>query len=313
MRKLHVPGVAIAIVDAHGALLVSAFGYADASKHVRVEGSTVFEAASLGKPLFCYAVLHHSGGPAFDLDRPISDYLGSPVAADPAAATITARQLFSHTSGLVFSAADHKRRLLFRPGSEWKYSGLGYLVVQHAVERLWREPLDQLVSETVTRRLGMAGTYYVSPRGEHATVAVGHDRQGHALPRIQWTTASAASSLRSSAVDYGRFVSAMLAGVRCGDEAATAMLKPQAVVDRKLSLFWGLGWAVAKPHGDSVFLHWGSNPGFKSLALGAPVRNLGMVVMTNADNGLELATALVPAVYGRDYAFLKFFMLHPDD
>lgn len=313
MRRFHVPGVAIAILDARGPSTLLSYGYADLSTGTRVQDDTVFEAASLGKPLFCYAVLHHAGMHAFDPDRPIANYLGSEAILDPASAAITGRQLFSHSSGLAAVGPEHHLQMVWRPGTAWHYSGAGYLIVQRAVERLWHEPLQRLVAETVTEPLGMVHTSYLPPHDAGATVATGYDRQGHQLPVATWASASAASSLHTSATDYGRFVSAMLAGIDSGDARTREMIRPQIAVDRKLALFWGTGWAVAKPHGDNVFLHWGSNPGFKSLALGSVSRNLGMVVLTNGDNGLEVATALVPIVFGRHFAFLKFRMLHPND
>ena len=84
-------------------------------------------------------------------------------------------------------------------------------------------------------------------------------------------------------------------------------------VDRALSLSWGLGWALASSGRERLFLHWGSNPGYKALAVGSIDRSMALVVLTNGDNGLELATALVPKAFGREYPFLRFNMLHPDD
>lgn len=314
MSHFHVPGVAIAIVNSSGEMFVARYGYTDDSKRVPVDGATVFEAASLGKPLFCYAVLHRVGPPRFNADRAVAEYMGSPFAAETLAAKITGRQLLSHTSGLIFSELDQRRHVVVNPGSQWQYSGLGYSILQQAVERLWSKPLEDLVFETVTGPLGMANTSYVPPRGAQAILALGHDRQGRPRARTESPSASAASSLHTSASDYGRFVRVMLAGLRKnGDVGAAQMVEPQVEVDGDLSLYWGLGWALAKVDADTVFLHWGSNPGYKSLALGSMTQDVGMVVLTNADNGLEVATALVPVVFGRDYAFLKFNMLHPDD
>lgn len=312
MQELHVPGVAIAMVDRGGPILMAAYGYTDESKATPIQDTTVFEAASLGKPLFSYAVLQHEGDPPFDLDRPVADYLDAPLATEPESATITGRQILSHTSGLVFSESDGRRHVASPPGSQWHYSGLGFSVLQEAVEQLWSESLEELVHETVTGPLKMENSSYL-PR-ESMTLALGHDRQGSRMAKTVWSSASAASSLHTSVSDYGRFMSAMLAGLRENDNSVAArMVEPQIEVDGTLNLSWGLGWAIAQQDDETVFLHWGSNPGFKSLALGSVEHGIGMVVLTNGDNGLELATALVPIVFGHDYPFLKFYMLHPDD
>jgi CubicO group peptidase (beta-lactamase class C family) len=312
MREFNVAGVAIAIVNAHANVLVTTFGHVDDPESASIQGTTIFELASLGKPLFCYAVLHHKGAPPLDLDQPIAQYLESPVAQDPLASQITAGQILSHTSGLSFSESDKQRHVLFRPGSQWQYSGLGYSVLQQGLERLWGEPLEKLTVEAVTARLGMKNTSYVSDASQ-PMLALGHDREGRLVAGTDWSSADVASSLHSTAVDYGRFVTAMLDGLAKGDPAAARMVEPRVEVDHALSLYWGLGWAIAKPPGDTILLHWGSNPGYKSLALASVAQDVGMVVLTNADNGLEIATRLVPVVFGHDYPFLRFYMLHPTD
>ncbi|MCB1033011.1 MAG: beta-lactamase family protein, partial [Acidobacteria bacterium] len=312
MEELHVPGLAPSVVDSTGPVLTLVYGTAEVSGTRPVEASTVFEAASLGKPLFAAAVLRYGGEPPLDLDRPLVEVLGRPPASDPAAAEITGRHCLSHSSGLTFSEEEDRRTVDFRPGSRWRYSGLGYAVLQQAVEALWGQPLDELARTSVTGTLGMGDSSYLPP-AQLSRLAQGHDREGRPLPRSVWSAASAASSLHTTVGDYGRFLSLMLSQLAEGDGVAEEMIRPQVPVEEELGLFWGLGWAVAREGNETLFLHWGSNPGFKSLAVGSVDQGLAFIVLTNGDNGLELATSLVPMVLGRDYAFLDFFMLHPDD
>lgn len=314
MERYRVPGVAIAVVDADGPVHMAAYGYTNASQSARVRNTTVFEAASLGKPLFAYAILHYEAERPFDPNTPVAKYSGAPFVDDPEGSTITGRQLLSHSSGLIFSEAEGKRLVAFPPGSRWQYSGLGFVVLQSALEEYWGQSLEELLRRAVTGPLGMKATSYLPPMQGSATLASGHDREGHELPPARWAAASAASSLHTSALDYGRFLSTVLAELLSGIDGRTArMIEPQVEVDDALDLWWGLGWAVADNESDTVFLQWGSNPGFKSLALGSLREKLGMVVLTNGDNGLEIATTLVPIVFGHDYPFLNFYMLHPDD
>jgi hypothetical protein len=62
-----------------------------------------------------------------------------------------------------------------------------------------------------------------------------------------------------------------------------------------------------------VLFHWGSNPGFKSFVFADRSSHVGLVMLTDGDNGLELAQQLVRVVTGRRYAFLRFYMLRPTD
>ena len=315
MARYHIPGVAIAVVDASGPRLVRGFGHTDTSRRVPVDPTTVFEAASLGKPLFAYAVIERARQPGFDLDTPVQTYLQAAIAADPRATQITARNLLNHTSGIVYLESKDRRAIASVPGSMWAYSGLGYSVLQDALERVNGTSIDAWIRGTLATSLAMSRTGYLGPVTRSATFALGHARRSNALPPSSWPRASAASSLHTSASDYGRFLSHILAELTNGTASATAalMLMPHVAVDPSLDLSWGLGWAVARARDDTLFLHWGSNPGFKSLAVGSVRQGLGFVVLTNGDHGLELATALVPLVFGVDYPFLEFFMLHPDD
>jgi CubicO group peptidase (beta-lactamase class C family) len=316
MGKYRVPGAAVAHIE-HGRLrAVQGFGFTDDTRTNPVEPEgTVFEAASLGKPLFSYAVIQSALAGTIDLDAPVEEYLGSRVASDPAGRRITAAHLLSHSSGLAFQPAEGKRVLTADPGSQWQYSGLGFLVLQQAIEHVSRSSLDLFIRRALTEPLGMRGTSFVSPDVGSA-VAIGHDREGREMPRTKLDGASAASSLRTNVVDYARFVERMFLDLSAPSGKSTVgqlMLQPRLSVDPALGLSWGLGWGVASVNGEALFLHWGSNPGFKSLVVGSVDRGLGLIVLTNSDNGLELATALVPQVFGHEYPFLQFKMLHPDD
>lgn len=317
MEKHRVPGVAVAYIEQGRLRAAQGFGFTDHTRTNQIEaGATVFEAASLGKPLFSYAVVQSAQSKQIDLDAPIADYLGSRVVADPNGHSMTAAHLLSHSSGLTFSPTEGRRWLARPPGSQWQYSGLGFVVLQQAIERVFGRSLDEFIRQALTKRLEMHRTTFSWADNPLVVLAIGHDRQGDAVPRTKWRDASAASSLHTTAIDYARFMEQMFIDLSAGSDGSTVgrvMIRPRIEVDRALGLWWGLGWALASENGEVLFLHWGSNPGYKSLVVGSVSRALGLVVLTNGDNGLELATALVPLVLGRQYSFLRFKMLHPDD
>ncbi|MCB0274959.1 MAG: beta-lactamase family protein [Calditrichaeota bacterium] len=312
MADYHVPGVSYAVVSADGILLEGDFGYSDVAKQIPVTPKSVFQAASLGKPLFAYSVLKHLHPQILDVSKPLAPYLKQTFAADPAAGRITGAQFLSHSAGLVYSEEHQRREIAFPPGSRWQYSGLGYGVMQQAVEVIAGKPLDLWMKATVLDPLQMSESAFRSPE---STIVKGYNRQGEETDTQRWSYPNAGSSLNCTAADYGRFISQTLRElVRTGERGPSPTMFREAVtVDSALGLSWGLGWALAGADGKSYFLHWGSNPGFKSLAIGSVEGNLGLVILTNGDNGLELATALVPLVFGKRLPFLDFYMLHPDD
>ena len=76
------------------------FGRAIEDPAQPVSEETVFEAASLGKPVFAYAVLRMADAGVLDLDRPLYDYLPLPDANNPRMKRVTPRHVLSHTTGL---------------------------------------------------------------------------------------------------------------------------------------------------------------------------------------------------------------------
>ena len=100
MAKYRVPGVAVALIEEGHLESELAFGYADLASETRVRPSTLFEAASLGKPLFAYAVVQRAVAGEIDLEAEVDAYLSGGLPSDPDARRITAAHLLSHTSGL---------------------------------------------------------------------------------------------------------------------------------------------------------------------------------------------------------------------
>src|SRR5215210_5440517 len=94
-----VPGLALGIIEGKR-VYRRGFGDAIEESAQPVSDETVFEAASLGKPVFAYAVLRLVDAGVIDLDRPLYDYLPLPDADNSRMKRVTARHVLSHTTGL---------------------------------------------------------------------------------------------------------------------------------------------------------------------------------------------------------------------
>ena len=309
MRAEHVPHVAVAVVRGDGTIVDTVLS----SGAQAATPGDVFEAASLTKPVFAALVMSLIRDSVIRLDAPLSSYPGWPRMSDPRAGAITIAMVLSHSSGLGNGDADSAKRLAFDPGHGWRYSGAAYRYLQRVVEHATGQPLDTLLRTRVFAPLGMGRSSMVDAARPESAWFVGHDRAGRPLPRDRFVRASASTSLRTTARDYARFLQAVMAGGRDGSPLwradVAAMLEPRASADSSLGIRWGLGWALVGP----VLFHWGSNPGFKSFVFADRTSHVGLVMLTDGDNGLELAPQLVRAVTGRRYAFLRFYMLHPTD
>ncbi|HEY5409305.1 MAG TPA: serine hydrolase domain-containing protein [Caulobacteraceae bacterium] len=308
MAEAKLTGVSLAVIRAGEIEALEAYGYADLAAQKRASPSTVFEVASLGKPVFAYAVLKLADAGLLDLDEPLRALAPDFIEADGRAETITARHVLGHTSGLPnWRSAERPLRCHFVPGARFSYSGEGYLYLQRAAERLTGEPLDALTRRLVFAPLGMNGSSYDGAALPSVDMAVPHDQAGQSLPKAR-RTPNAASSLHSTAQDYARFLQAVLGGEGLSVETARQWLQPNrrtptpffAALDPTgdpplhPTVAWGLGWGV---EGDSgVFFHWGSNPGFKSFILGSVPERSALVVLSTGPAELALGPALTAAL-----------------
>jgi CubicO group peptidase (beta-lactamase class C family) len=196
---------------------------------------------------------------------------------------------------------------------DWSYSGTGYVVLQRALEGVGGRGLDLVARERLFAPLGLSSMTY---RPEESPMGVrGHDRSGAPLPFRGSPVPNAGSSLRASALDYARFL-LHVAGIADAPSPSAwiRLARPRTSVRSDLRLHWGLGWALERDlRGGVTAFHWGSNPGFKSFALVDPERELGLVILTNGDHGLELVEEVVGILDPKPHPLFEFYMLHPDD
>ena len=172
-----VPGLAMAIIDS-GRLWIRGFGHAIEEPARLVSDQTVFEAASLGKPLFAYAVLRLVDGKLLDLDRPLFDYLPTPEANNPRMKRVTPRHVLSHTTGLPnWRQQPGPLEPASEPGKSFSYSGEGYFYLQRVVEMVTGKPFARVMREQVLDPLGMKETSYVWLPEFESRMAAGYDGQ----------------------------------------------------------------------------------------------------------------------------------------
>src|SRR4051794_38435740 len=192
MQSAQVPGMSIAIV--HGDdVRVQTFGVTNAKSSERVTDKTVFEAASLSKTVFAYAVMKLVEEGRLDLDKPLSQYVREPFIDDPRVDKITARVVLSHRTGFPNWRRDKPLQILFEPGTRFSYSGEGYVYVQRAVEAITNEPFDTFMRRVVFDPLGMTDSSYVWQPAYETGKAWSHDESGNVATRDVMRTPFSAS------------------------------------------------------------------------------------------------------------------------
>ena len=172
-----VPGLAVAVVDG-GRVWTRGFGEAVEEARQSVSDQTEFEAASLGKPVFAYAVLRLVDARILDLDRPLFDYLPTPEANNTRMKRVTPRHVLSHTTGLPnWRTQPGPLEPASDPGKAFTYSGEAYFYLQRVVETVTGKPFARVMREQVLDPLGMKQTSYVWLPAFESRMAAGYDGQ----------------------------------------------------------------------------------------------------------------------------------------
>jgi CubicO group peptidase (beta-lactamase class C family) len=315
MKKDGVPGLAIALIRGGKTTWVHGFGTKEAKTDQPVTGDTVFEAASLSKPVFAYGVLKLVELGKLGLDVPLTTYLPKPyIAGDQRLAKITARIVLSHRTGFPnWRGDDGLLPIYFTPGERFSYSGEGYVYLERVVEQITAKPLNEYITEAVFTPLAMTSSSYVWRPDFDALTATGHDRDGKPVALWKPKEAGAASTLNTTAKDYARFVEAVLNGKGLRPATLDEMEKPQIALDpecricikrepQQLSknLFWGLGWGIQRKDGTDALWHWGDNGAFKCFVMAEPKTKAGVVMFANSENGLEIAKPVIDEAMGTE-------------
>lgn len=324
MAKGAVPGLSIALIRDRTTYWVHGFGVRDAKSGQPVTEETIFEAASLSKPVFAYGVLKLVDQGKLDLDTPLTRYLSPPyIEGDDRLEKITARYVLSHRTGFPNWRGDgNALTIRFTPGERFSYSGEGFVYLERVIEKVTGRALNDYMAEAVFVPLRMKSSSYVWRDDYDRRTATGHDGDGQTLEKFRPKEANAAASLHTTAADYALFVDAVMKGTGLKPKTVREMETPQIAVDpectnctdrapKELSrnVFWGLGWGIQETEQGESLWHWGDNGAFKCFVVFYPKRKIGMVLFTNSENGLSIAQAVEAEALGGDqpaFTWIKY-------
>lgn len=313
MASSRVPGLSMALVTGTGIVWHGTFGLANARTREPVAKDAVFEAASLSKAVFAYAVLQLVDAGLLGLDTPLVRYLpgGHGVGEDPRLAQMPARHVLSHRTGFPnWRTAGAPLTIHFAPGDRFSYSGEGFVYLGRVVERVTGESTERTVKRLVFDPLGMMHSSFLWQDSHAQRKVFGHDTRGEPQRQRHWASANPASSLSTTAPDFGRFLIAVLNGERLRPDTASQMLHSQVRVGPFTSsigrlatplsdeVTWGLGWGLQQRNGDEAFWHWGDNGNSKAFAVVSRTHRRGLVFFANSANGLAIALDLVALALG---------------
>ena len=330
LRFYQVPGVSVAVIHDGRLEWARAWGEVEAGSGTAVTPETLFQAASISKPVMAVGALRLVEEGVLALDEDVNGTLRSwrlPDNAHTRSEKVTLRHLLSHTAGTtvhgfpgyaegtevpsitqVLDGAGPANTAPVRvdtiPGSLWRYSGGGSSVVQLMMIDALDGPFPELMEELVLGPLGMDRSTYAQPlppqRAGEAATAHGLDGepvQGrfHTYPEMAaaglWTTPS---DLALLALELQRALD--------GDEGRILSAEMARGMMTVVEGSYGPGISLEGEGDDLWFSHGGANRGFRAHFTASAAGGQGAVVMTNSDGGGDLAGEILRAV-SREYGW----------
>jgi CubicO group peptidase (beta-lactamase class C family) len=315
LESRSVTGASLALIR-NGTTELACAGISDTDTGAPVTIDTVFDAASLTKPLVAYAVLQLVDAGVLDLDEPLSSFAPAIVPGDANAARITTRHLLSHTGGLQNLRGAEPLQLYFKPGAWFSYASVGFTSLQSAVERRTGEPLEATLQRLVFEPLGMRSSSLAWQERFRANVASPHEG-GQRMDKHRATAANASYSLQTTAADYAAFVAAVLRADRLRPstwrqwmtveknvpKGAAIHLEPDPP-ETEPDIGWGLGWGIESRQG--TFFQWGKMTGIRAFVMGSTAAQSGVVLLTNSNTGLRLMQVLTDTALPGDHPAIRW-------
>ena len=257
MKFYKVPGVSVAVIDNGTIAWARGYGVQEAGKEKSVTTSTLFQAASISKPVAAVVALQLVEQGSLGLDEDINLKLRSwklPENEFTRDRKVSLRLLLSHRAGLTDyagfrgAAANQPLPILreiletgnwtpapirvgFLPGSRFAYSGGGYCLMEQLLEDVSGKPFPMLAQEVVLKPLEMNSSSFdqdLSPE-RRLRAAIGHQFNGKKLPR-NWNLypATSAAGMWTTPSDLARFA-IELQKLKTGDRQS--ILRPATVTE----------------------------------------------------------------------------------
>lgn len=337
MAFYRIPGVSIAIINEGKIEWARGYGVTEAGTTKIVTPETIFQVCSISKHVAMVGALRLVQKGVLDLDENVNRYLVSwkiPANGDWQP-QVTLRQLLAHTAGLSYNwfrgfregeppptltevlagqppANTPPVRVVMLPGTQFRYSGSHYAALQQLLIDATGTPFPQLMRELVFEPLEMRNSSYDQsyPDTRPDSTAVGHYIGGEPVyGKWRVIPEMAGAGLWTTASDLARLACEIQ---HAHQGKPTAFLK-QETADQALtpqvSKTFGLGMELHGKGATRMFGHGGSNIGYQCLTLAYANLGMGMVVLTNSDDGGEIVAELLHTI-AEEYTWPDYLPNH---
>lgn len=321
MDTIGIPALSIALINDGEIVYSNSLGVSNTETKRTVSQNSIFESASLSKPVFAFFVMKLSEKAILDLDRPLYFYLpDEEMEKDPRYKNVTARMVLNHSSGFPnwrwFDPLPEKSGLtrgdffmIDDPGDTFTYSGEAYQYLARVIAHLNfinMYELNDLFQQEVAKPLEMEHTYFVWDDYLYDNKVFGHingkprERSwGAGLPYQNSKIFNSAGGLHTEANSYAHFLTSIINGKGLYPKTYKEMLSPYTEIPEENVNYqedgitnWSLGFGIKPLKNDTIYRHGGSNSGFQSEFAFSINKKYGYVFFVNCEKGNEFNTQL---------------------
>ncbi|WP_215226642.1 serine hydrolase domain-containing protein [Echinicola shivajiensis] len=316
LNRYNVKGASIAVIDNYELKWAKGFGITDAEEPRAVTAETLFDVASISKPLTAFTALKILDKKNISIDTPANKVLRSWKIPDNQftdSAQVSIRQLLSHRGGInlhgymgytkedtlptlieelngIPPSKSEKIKVIQVPGKSFIYSGGGYYIIQQLLEDISQVPFDQLVKNIVFSPLEMCNSTFQQDSLEsyYPSIASAHYKGKLIKIKRMRFGAGAAGGLKSTAEDLGKFILEIMLSLKSSSNKILNQDKTKQLLFPE-SPNYGLGFML----NEDFFGHGGANVGFISTIIAHKEKGYGIVLLTNSsrdDNLLWLVS-----------------------
>jgi len=304
-----IPGVNLAVLRYGKLVKAKGYGLANLELDVPVKPATEMQTGSVGKQFTATAVMMLVEEGKVGLDDDVSKYFaGTPVAWKD----IKVRNLLTHTSGIPeytdaksakakelfnfradYTEDDLYQRLIqmpldFEPGTKWKYSNSGYLLLGILIHKVTGEFYGDFLQERIFRPLGMTATRIISEADIVPNRSSGYRIVNGEIKNQEWVSptlnTTADGALYTNVLDLGKWDAALYTEKLIKRSSLEQMWTPVRLKDGK-TYPYGFGWFLNEVNGHRLIEHDGAWQGFTVNISRYVDDRLTVIVMTNLEEG----------------------------
>lgn len=295
LKQNNIPTLGIGIINNGKLQEIKVFG--ELKKGITAPYNTIWNVASLTKPVTAIVALKLVSSGKWNLDEPLYKYWTDPdIAKDPNTKLLTTRIILSHQTGFPnwrFMNESGKLDFKFKPGTKYQYSGEGLEYLRKALESKFHKTLDQLADELIFSPLKMNDTQFIwNDKIDLSRYAIGYDNKGNAYEPTKNKMANAADDLVTTIGDYGAFLCSVMNSDGLSKKVFDDMTSHQ--VETKKNKYFGLGFEIYDlGNNDYALSHGGADKGVQTIFLLLPKTKQGLVIFTNVDDGYKVYEKIV--------------------